>query len=203
KSKLLGSALSKLLVTLFLIGLVAVVAMSKSPGTKIDLSLQGLNFKGAWGEVARGARLYFAFLPVIVAIVGGTSVLAGWLGLNQVPHPIQTFLADFDSTALILAFLVAVIGAPIQEEIIFRGLLLPALGKLAPLPIAMVISAWFFGSMHLGFHSVLPITGLGVFFAYLTVTAPKRSIVASITAHMIHNSLSLGLFLAVHHVTST
>lgn len=203
KAKLSGSALSKLLVTLLLVCLVALVSMSKSSGTKIEFESQGLTREGILGEIARGARLYFAFLPVIVALVGGTNVLAEWLGLNQVPHPIQSFLEDFDSTALILAFLTAVIGAPIQEELMFRGLLMPALGKLVSLPLAILISAWFFASMHVGFHSILPIFGLGVFFGYLTASAPRRSIWASMTAHMIHNSLALGLFLAVHHVTST
>jgi membrane protease YdiL (CAAX protease family) len=201
KGQLVGRALNKALVTILLLVICAFVAAGATEKRRGNWAGIGFSGKNIGPEILRGFRLYFSFLPVIALIVGGTNLLATWLDLNQVPHPIQNLLADLDGTSFALAVLVAVIGAPLNEELIFRGLLLPAMEKLVGVKGAILLSAWFFGAMHLGFHAFIPIFSLGLFLAYLTVTAPNRSIVASITAHMIHNSLSLGLFLAAHHAT--
>jgi membrane protease YdiL (CAAX protease family) len=201
KEQMLAAFVLKFLMTLLLIALVALVAGSRLDKGGPDFASIGLSFDNFGAEVLRGLRLYLFFLPFIALIVGATNLAAAYFELNQVPHPLQSMIGDLDSYSLGLAFLVAVIAAPVYEELVFRGLLLPALGRLVGLPGAFLLSAWFFAAAHRGFHSQVPIFALGFFFAYLTISAPKRSVVASITAHMTHNSLSLALFLAAHHAS--
>lgn len=154
----------------------------------------GLTQHSLMSEIKRGLRLYFAFLPALVVLVLITNVVLDKAGFYPVPHAIQAMLAKFSPGALFFAFLTVVVAAPLSEELIFRGLLFPALADHMPVKAAIVATALIFGSVHTGLHAFVPIFAAGLFFTWLTATAPQRSITASMTAHLCHNAVAFSLF---------
>lgn len=71
-----------------------------------------------------------------------------------------TFAALFGTTAVL---------APLLEETVFRGFLLPSLGRVMPTPLAVVVSAVAFGLVHFSPRDTPQLTALGLLmgFAYV------------------------------------
>ena len=89
-------------------------------------------------------------------------------------------------------FASVVVGAPLAEETVFRGYLLPALRQHVGLGSALVIQAVLFAAIHVDPIGFLPRLILGLVFGYLvTVTG---SIWSSVFAHALNNGVSTVLF---------
>jgi membrane protease YdiL (CAAX protease family) len=87
--------------------------------------------------------------------------------------------------------LLAMVGAPFLEELVFRGLVLRFLvGQFKPM-VALVISSLFFGLVHFHVQSFLPITVLGFLLgkAYLDT----RDLRVAVWMHVIFNSLTVSM----------
>lgn len=103
-----------------------------------------------------------------------------------------TELADKAATSTggsILLILVVVIGAPIAEEIFFRGLLLRAFERRFGTVIAVIASSVIFGITHFQPLQFPALTVAGVVFALLAVRA--RRLGPAILAHMAFNGLTV------------
>ncbi len=85
-------------------------------------------------------------------------------------------------------FLLTVIGAPLCEEFIFRGLLFGGLRRSMSLLPAMLISAALFAVVHPP-ASMLPVFVLGMFTAY--AYERTRTLLAPVLVHAIYNALLL------------
>jgi membrane protease YdiL (CAAX protease family) len=100
---------------------------------------------------------------------------------------------------VIAIFLAATIGAPLLEELLFRGLLFRALRRPLGALGALVVSGLFFGALHpLG--NVAPVGFLGVVLAGIFGTSRQRSLVASIAGHATFNGSQLLLALVVRQL---
>lgn len=94
--------------------------------------------------------------PVLLALLGGVIVqlLAGsllWVfppPPDYVP-PLREFLL-LGAWAIVLLFLFAVVMAPLLEEVMFRGLLFPALRRRFAFPFSAFVVTVLFTAMHLG-----------------------------------------------------
>jgi hypothetical protein len=91
--------------------------------------------------------------------------------------------------ALLIFFSTAAIAAPVFEEIIFRGFLLPSLTRYFPVWIAIVLSSLLFSIAHLSLSEVLPLTALGLVLGI--VYTRSRNILASMIVHSLWNSGTL------------
>ena len=103
----------------------------------------GLRFR--WIDLALGLGTWFAatFAEVIVSVV--LQAIGLPLGSNT-----DTVKDSTDQASLFLAVaLVAVVFAPIVEELFFRGLLLRSLRSRLDAPLAVATQALIFGSIHL------------------------------------------------------
>jgi membrane protease YdiL (CAAX protease family) len=86
------------------------------------------------GHWRRSLYLGYACYFVVTPIVAGTNLLADWLyrrvNVTVMHHPLQE-LAQQDPRpgTLLLVMLVAVVLAPVAEELLFRGVMLPWLGR--------------------------------------------------------------------------
>lgn len=87
----------------------------------------------------------------------------------------------------------AVIEAPIIEEILFRSIIFRGLGTKLPLLPALIISGFVFGMVHVNAATLIPLWFLGVAFAW--VYWKTQSILAPITMHFLFNGLNLVLCL--------
>jgi len=110
-----------------------------------------------------------------------------------IQQPLHTLLFTRSKTTLALAGVSAIIVAPIAEELLFRGLLLPALQRWMNRTAAIVLSALFFAAGHIDLFVFLPMLALGLVMGYLYDRT--RSIAAPLAMHMTYNGLViLGVF---------
>lgn len=87
----------------------------------------------------------------------------------------------------------AVIEAPVIEEILFRCIIFRGLGTKLPLIPALIISGFIFGMVHVNAATLIPLWFLGVAFAW--VYWRTQSIFAPVTMHFLFNALNLVLCL--------
>lgn len=124
--------------------------------------------------------LYGILLFLAVLALG--AVLGLFSSVTNIPLPtnVQTVLAGTPLWFLIFTFLIA----PINEEIFFRGFLVPRLG--------IVISAVIFAILHLSYLSISEFAA-AFFFGLLAgyVFKKRRSLYASILAHALVNFLAI------------
>ncbi|AFZ46671.1 Abortive infection protein [Cyanobacterium stanieri PCC 7202] len=103
-------------------------------------------------------------------------------------------LESQDKVALLIFFITASVAAPIFEEIIFRGFLLPSLTRYMPVWGAIVLSGGVFAIAHLSLSEILPLATLGILLGIIYTRS--RSLLSSIMVHSLWNSGTLfSLFL--------
>ncbi|MGI0483251.1 lysostaphin resistance A-like protein [Geminocystis sp. CENA526] len=117
-----------------------------------------------------------------------------WQGRGGSNPLLLLALESQDKFALIIFFVTASIAAPIFEEIMFRGFLLPSLTRYFPVWGSIVLSAVIFAVAHLSLAETIPLAILGIILGI--VYTRSRSLLASITVHSLWNSGTLfSLFL--------
>lgn len=156
-----------------------------------------------WGKnLILGFSRYLAILPVIVLIGAFVDIIARHLGVTPNPQEITIkILKESSSNALAFMIFFGTLGAPIVEELIFRGFLQPAVRCAYGRSNAIIASGFIFALVHLigdqNIYVFLQIFILGLFLAYLFEYT--GSLVAPICVHIIHNSVTLTyLFLYKH-----
>lgn len=149
--------------------------------------------EGLGGKVALGLWGFFLEIPVTLLVAGIGQWLFQNLPTNE--HPAATMLMNTHDPLLIVSlFFAGAILAPFWEEIMFRGLLFPALSKLVRSGVAALLSSLAFASVHpQGPGGWL---GLMAFAMCSCVLASRtRSLVPSIVMHAAHNATLLTMAL--------
>ena len=135
---------------------------------------------------------YLIALPLMIAISALNQQI--WQGQGGNNPLLQTVLQESDGIALLLFFLTAAVAAPVFEEVLFRGFLLPSLTRYMPVWGAILFSSFIFASAHLSLSEVLPLTLLGSILAW--VYTRSRTLLSPMLIHSLWNSATLlGLFL--------
>ena len=117
-----------------------------------------------------------------------------WQGKGGSNPILELALQGQDWVALTLFFVTASIAAPIFEEIMFRGFLLPSLTKYLPMWGAILASSLLFAVAHLNISEVLPLAILGTVLG--VVYTRSRNLLSSILLHSLWNGGTLlSLFL--------
>jgi hypothetical protein len=173
----------------------AVPALFRFPvlGKKVSLEDLGVDGRNLLGNVGVGLLGFVLELPLALAMASlGELVFSG----SHPTHPAtQELLTDHTPLVIGSIFFLAVCVAPFWEEIMFRGLLFPALSRLCrSAPIGGLASCLLFGAVH-------P-QGLPIWLALITVggmgcalTYHTRSLVPSMVMHAAHNGTMLLLTL--------
>ncbi len=149
-----------------------------------------INLKSRWPLWGIGG--YLIALPLML----GVSLLNQqiWHGQGGNNPILQLVLEERDPVALGMFLFTAAVAAPIFEEILFRGFLLPSLTRYLPTWGAIGLSSLIFSVAHLSFSEVLPLTVLGAILGF--VYAKSRNLASSILLHSTWNSVTMiGLFL--------
>ncbi|XP_057521418.1 uncharacterized protein LOC130801567 [Amaranthus tricolor] len=97
----------------------------------------------------------------------------------------QSILAR-DPVAMGLYIMVVSVCAPIWEEIVFRGFLLPSLTKYMPVWCSILVSSIVFALAHFNVQRMLPLIFLGVVMGALF--ARTRNLVPSMLLHSLWNA---------------
>ncbi|MFM2304379.1 MAG: hypothetical protein RLZZ135_1789, partial [Cyanobacteriota bacterium] len=143
------------------------------------------NWKSNWWLWGIGGYLVATPIVIIVSFFN-EQIWQGQGGSNPI---LQIVLEGKDPIALLLFFLTAAVAAPIFEEYLFRGFLLPSLTRYVPVWGAISISALLFGVAHLSLSEILPLTTLGIILGVVYVRT--RSLLASMLLHSLWNSSTL------------
>lgn len=142
-----------------------------------------LNFKTLlWGFGG-----YFVALPLVVVIsLLNQQIWQGQGGSN----PLLSLALDSQNwLVLSIFFFTAAILAPVFEEVIFRGFLLPSLSRYFPVSVAIVLSSLLFAIAHLNLSEILPLFVLGSVLGI--VYSRSHNLLASMLLHGLWNSGTL------------
>ena len=182
------------LLTLLIIPVVAVASRFKIGGWRLNLDDLGVTYREFGRSLVFGGMAFLAQWPIsLTLLLFGTTVLKF---LPRAEHPLSTQLANDHSFSVILAGLISsAIIAPFFEEIVFRGLLFPALSRVFGSPIwGGIVSSVLFASLHPQGVAAWPaLAAIGGFSCVLTYYT--RSLVPSMVMHALHNSAVLTLAL--------
>jgi hypothetical protein len=130
---------------------------------------------------------YLVALPVVIVVSLINQRL--WQGQGGSNPILPLALEGRDSVALLIFFLTACVAAPVFEEIIFRGFLLPSLTRYMPVWGAILASSLLFAIAHLSLSEVLPLLALGMVLG--VVYTRSRNLLASMLLHGLWNAGTL------------
>ncbi len=153
--------------------------------------------------------LQFNFLPVKDAIIQG---IKGWLSIvpfvllislimnslianqNGSNPLLEIVLNNNNYLSFVLLFVTTTLLAPLFEEIIFRGILLPTLSRDFGIILGIIVSAFIFALAHLSLGEMPPLFVLGIGLGITRIAS--GSLLSSIIMHSLWNGLTfLNLFL--------
>ncbi len=117
------------------------------------------------------------------------SAVPGWL-VDR--FDLSRLLAQVHGPLQVVLFASVVVGAPLAEETVFRGYLLPVFEKRMGLGRAILAQAFLFSLVHLDPVGFFPRLLLGAAFGWLVVLT--GSLWASVFAHAVNNGISSWLF---------
>jgi uncharacterized protein len=139
-----------------------------------------------------GLGSYLVALPLMLGISLLNQQL--WQGQGGNNPILQLVLEERDTLALGMFLFTAAVAAPVFEEILFRGFLLPSLTRYMSTWGAIGLSSLMFAAAHLSFSEVLPLTVLGAILGFAYVRS--QNLLSSILLHSTWNSVTMiGLFL--------
>ena len=136
--------------------------------------------------LVQGARAWLMVLPPVV--------LTGWLitrliGDQGGSNPLlEIVLNSQDPFALLLLSLTAVVLAPLFEETIFRGVLLPVLGQSLGRAGGVLVSALVFAVAHLSIGELAPLLVLGLGLGLLRLSTGR--LLPCVVMHALWNGVT-------------
>ena len=100
---------------------------------------------------------------------------------------------DYDLTlflleAFFLLFVTTSLLAPVFEETIFRGVLLPILSRDFGINLGIIVSAFIFALAHLSLGEMLPLFVLGLGLGIIRIAS--GSLLSSVIMHALWNGLT-------------
>lgn len=134
---------------------------------------------------------YLAMMPGAMLISAAALALFSRLGFDIDPQPLVELLSDAEvSSGLRLQVVVmALVGAPLFEEILFRGLLLPALLRHYAPGTAITAVSLLFALMHLHVLSMPALCFISAAFSLAYILT--RSILVPVLMHVFFNAGTL------------
>ncbi len=183
---------------LCLIFILSVIRPFGGSRQSIGLDFSGLNL---FREIGIGIGGYLAILPVFLTLIVGLILFAKFIHYEPPPHPLVELFLEEEKRApwvIVYSLFLASIAGPVFEEIFFRGFCYNLFKNKWGSRWAMILSAAFFSVIHQSEFAFLPIFLLGLALAYLY--EKRGSLVASITLHVVHNSIFIGYFFLAKHL---
>jgi membrane protease YdiL (CAAX protease family) len=142
--------------------------------------------QGLWREMGAGVLGWMAVLPLLILGM----VAASWITKFTGVPPTHPIMEEFSGNGWIKigVVMLAVIWAPVSEELMFRGLLFPGLSAWLRWVIGILTSAFIFAVIHpQGWAGVPAIMALAAGFSLLRMW--RQSLIAPMTAHALNNGL--------------
>ncbi|MBV8282573.1 MAG: CPBP family intramembrane metalloprotease [Candidatus Eremiobacteraeota bacterium] len=143
-------------------------------------------------------RLAQLGLAAVVWLVSLVAMLIALFEVERLTGPIGRTSADYmDNHHGLIDYwndvVTSAVATPIVEEALFRGLFFAALVQRMPAWLAALISSFVFAVCHFEPHRIIPLTIMGVGFAYIYYRS--GTLWAPIAAHALNNLLVVSLTL--------
>ena len=188
---LLGQGVSQAGLWTGMVGAAVMASRKKGAGRLRD----DFGFRFKWSDLGVGVLVAVGVQLLLLPAIG--LLLRPLLGEPEVSGPVRDLLDKSQGPAFIGLVLSVAVGAPIVEELFFRGLLLRSLQKRRlPTSVAVFLAAVAFGLAH---ASALPVeavllvmislTAFGAVLAILAIRTGRLG--ASIVAHAAFNLFTL------------
>ncbi len=141
--------------------------------------------RGIWREMGAGVVGYFAGVPLIAVGMGLSAFLQRLAGGTDMSHPMVEAVGSPLPVLILLGFL-AVVWAPVTEELVFRGAFHAAWRRRFGVLTSALGGALVFAAVHPQGWAAIP--ALGSVGVVLTLLREWRgSLVAPVTAHALNN----------------
>ncbi len=148
--------------------------------------------EGILKEAGEGLKIYIRCVPILLAGIYFTYKLIDQSGEAPV-HPIIYQMDSENILETIKWLFIASVFAPLAEELIFRGAFYHYFRQRYSFLISSFVTSFLFAAIHpQGLTAIPAIMAIGISFSIMREL--RYSIIASTTAHMVHNSL-ITLFL--------
>ncbi len=143
-----------------------------------------------WRPVGPALRKALKYLLIVLPLVSLVGWLQQWLwGDAGGSNPLLELVLRSDSAPTLACFaFTAIVLAPLFEETIFRGVLLPVLARRLGSGWGLALSAAVFGIAHLSLGELPPLFMLGLGLGWLRLSTGRLS--ASIWLHALWNGLT-------------
>ena len=184
--------------TYYAVMIVAILVVARAPvfGKTFTLRKIGWRKDRLLSDAGWGLAATIANVPVLL-IVAKISDLA-FQGLPEPEHPAAVAMASNPSIwTIVITMFAASIAAPIIEETMFRGFLVPALARAT----GGFVGAWIVGGVAFaavhptGIPAWLPLAAIGAMAAMLNYQT--NSLVSSVFMHAFHNLATLAVALLI------
>jgi len=154
----------------------------------------GLSLRRAGRNAWNGVVGYVAFIPAFFALVVVSLLVCTVLGIKPQAHELVEIFSE-ERSPLKIAYLVvlAVVLAPVYEELVFRGFVYPVIKKYGGVTKAAVFSSLFFAAIHFNAAQFIPVAGLGMMLAFLY--EKTGTLAAPIVFHAINNGVAVAITL--------
>jgi membrane protease YdiL (CAAX protease family) len=157
--------------------------MQRSLAPYQPLTADWFSFRGRKNWVLWGLGGYLIATPLVsIVSVINDKIWQGKGGSN----PILSIVLDSkDNVAFMLFLLTAAVAAPLFEEYLFRGFLLPSLTRYLSIGQSIVVSGIVFEDAHLSLSELIPLAVLGMILGY--VYYRTGNLLASMLMHSLWN----------------
>lgn len=113
------------------------------------------------------------------------TLLQHWGFETPIQGAVKGLLGENGRAMQVVHLLLAVVMAPLLEEVLFRGLFFGSLRTIFPVPVAVVLSGIVFGAIHMNSPAFLSLVALGMAFA--AAYQISRSLWVPVAMHMLFN----------------
>ena len=182
------------MIELQVIGLIAAGIYLQKKGIHLEDTF-GLNRSGILKSAWLAVIYLITALPALVFFSIAYRTVLISLGIDIGYQDAIHLIIDPEEPAAVRIYIVtmAIIVAPVAEELLFRGILFPSIMKLMSPMRAVVIVSIFFALLHLHLASIVPLFILSISFCFAYIYS--GNILVPIIMHMIFNAANIGLLL--------
>lgn len=149
----------------------------------------GLRASGSVSAIASGLIGYVCAIPGLLGLQGLARFAIERSGLEFKAQALADYASGLAGAELALFALLAVVVAPLVEEVLFRAFLQPLLVQNLGDRGGVAVTALLFAAAHANLASFLPIFALGIVLG-ATMLRTQR-LAAPFVVHAVHNGLTL------------
>ncbi len=176
-------------------GVMVAVALLASTRFGTGRPAEDLGWRIRPADVALGVAVGLA-CQLVSTLGYALADAAGLVDLDDVERPAQELVdrAEASTGGVVLLVLLTAVGAPLVEELFYRGLLLRGLLRVARPALAAGVSALLFAAAHVQALQFPALAGFGLVLAVLTLRSGRLG--PALAAHVAFNATALVFLLA-------